>query len=251
VRAHPIVLAVVLALGCQQADRPLEVSDTTERAPKEPGAAGEVAPARSSDPQAAELDPGVTSRASDSPRPARRIHASNRIARVSTTPRPAGAPHTPVSMPGATARAARPAPAPVGTTSAIATVPAAPELYEPAESVYVNPFGPRGPAPAMRIGRGIDPDGRVPDAEQTDVLMPSEPVYISVRMPPALDGATGRLSIYEGSSGDLVWVDDAFASGGDFVSFEIAPRALAPADYVALLVVGGQQIADHRFAISE
>ena len=154
------------------------------------------------------------------------------------TPRAGGARGT-----GLTAQIASPADDP----------PDAPaDPYEPAESAAVNPFLPRGSAPAMRMGRGVSPDGRVPDSEQTDVFSTYDPIHVSIHVPPSSSAGAASLIIHSQADEALVWQDSGVVTAGDeYLSFEIGPGTLPPGRYSASLTAGGRALAKHAFEVSD
>lgn len=125
-----------------------------------------------------------------------------------------------------------------------------PTTYEPAETPYINPFGPRAAAPAMRVGRALGADGRVPDSDQTDVFTTYDPIYVSVHAP-ASAGAAARLSIF-GEDGRAIWsIERVVAPGGEFLAFDLGPNTLPPGRYVALVSADGRTLADHVFEVTD
>jgi hypothetical protein len=126
----------------------------------------------------------------------------------------------------------------------------APDDPEPGQWAYVHPFGPRGPAPAMRMGRATDGEGRVPDSEQTDVFMTYDSIHLSIRAPAVPAGSPAYISIVRQGSAETVWHDQRVVSSGEtYLAFGLGPRVLPPGSYVARLTVDGGPSAVHGFRV--
>jgi len=107
------------------------------------------------------------------------------------------------------------------------------------------------PGQSLRLGRGVQPDGNVPDSQRTDVLMSYDTIYISIATSDVPPGSLGCLTIYEEGNDVPVWRNErSVFAGSSHLTFGIGPGSLPVNRYRAVLIVG-ERVAEHTFQVRE
>ena len=128
--------------------------------------------------------------------------------------------------------------------------PISPKEPGPAsEPADINPFTTAArPEGTIRMGRAVESDGRVPDAERTDVFMTYDPIHFSIEGGALADG---DLAVHD-ESGERVWSDhEVLSPGKAYLNFAIRPGGLRPGSYRATITTAQGQLDQHRFTVSD
>jgi hypothetical protein len=100
----------------------------------------------------------------------------------------------------------------------------------------------------VRVGRGLDPDGKVPDHMATDAFGSDEEVWISMEVTDAPVGSRIRINVQDPDTRQTVWTaEKAVEPGASHLGFSIDD--LAPGEYRAEVVIGDERVADRTFQV--
>jgi len=119
-----------------------------------------------------------------------------------------------------------------------------PPGFNPYTAPSQRPVGP------LRFGRGVGPDGVVPDSQRTDIFMPYDPIHISMSTSRLPVGVLARLTIYEEGHDLPVWRDaKSVTAQKSPLSFELAPGKLQAGRYRVVLILEGRPVAQQSFEV--
>jgi hypothetical protein len=100
----------------------------------------------------------------------------------------------------------------------------------------------------VRMGRGLDADGKVPDDMATDEFASHDPIWVSMEVTDAPVGSKIRLTVQDPDTNKTVWTaEKAVEPGASHLGFSIDD--LAPGTYLAQVVIGDERVADRRFQV--
>jgi hypothetical protein len=101
----------------------------------------------------------------------------------------------------------------------------------------------------VRLGRGLDPDGKVPDHMATDAFGADEEIWISMEVTDAPVGSRVRVNVRDPETRQTVWTEERpVEPGASHLGFSI-DEGLAPGDYRAEVIIGDERVADRTFQV--
>jgi len=102
----------------------------------------------------------------------------------------------------------------------------------------------------VRLGRGVDHQGQVPDAMRTDTFTHDDEINVSVKVSDAPVGTHVALEIHNGDSGEIVWTDErSVDTDHSHLTFRFSADDLESGSYEARVIVGDERVARSLFAI--
>jgi hypothetical protein len=116
----------------------------------------------------------------------------------------------------------------------------------------LNPLKAQTYVDYVRMGYGVDPEGKVPDDMRGDNFADADTVYVSMEVTDAPAGSNVQLSIYDKATNERVWSETrTVMAGRSHLNFAIDAAKLAKGNYRADVIIGDETVANREFEVDD
>lgn len=116
----------------------------------------------------------------------------------------------------------------------------------------LNPLQAQRYVDYVRMGYGVDADGKVPQEMRGDNFADDDTVHVSMEITDAPAGSNVQLSIYDKTTNQRVWTDTkTVMAGRSHLSFAIDAGKLAKGNYRTDVIMGDETVANREFEVSD